>query len=268
MTGLLRRRRGLSYAVTGDALVLGGSVPAARLYGRAAITALPALLGVLDGHADRRELAVAVGVPELHVDLMLSMLGRHGAVESASVAAEPGSAAAGFFAAVAGHQADLRSGEELLAACDGTTVEVLGDDAFAAKLRAAVGTPGRKADRTLVVGASADALTERRRAGSTVLPVWTAEGELAIGPLIPPGAAPCPGCVIDGQATPLPERHHELAVAFVATRIPVLVTTHRDDATRSRTQFVGFESGRTRFVATAGRPGCPHCPVLGQEEYA
>ncbi|EME52534.1 hypothetical protein [Amycolatopsis decaplanina] len=263
-SGFLRRRRGLRSAAVGDTLVLGGSVTPVRLYGKAATTCVPALLGALDGSRGIRELSEAVGVLEHEVELMLSLLGRHGAVESVATAPGPGSAVAGFFASVAGHRADSRSGEEVRDAFAAITVEVPGEDAFATKVREASATRGRRqsSSGTLVVGGSAAELVDRWRTGSAVLPVRTAGGELAIGPVTRPGANPCPRCVTEGTDEPiaLPGRYRDLAAAFVAARIPVLATARHDDVAWS--QHIDFESGRTRLVAKASRPGCPDCSVL------
>ncbi|OLZ47278.1 hypothetical protein [Amycolatopsis keratiniphila] len=261
---LLRRRRGLRSVVVGDTLVLGGSVAPVRLSGKSATTCLPALLGALDGSRGVRELSEAIGVLEHDVELMLSLLGRHGAVESVATASAPDFTEGGFFASVAGHRADSRSGDELRDCFAAITVEVAGEDAFAAKVREAAATrgPRRPSSGTLVVGGSTAELAARRLAGSAILPVRAAGDDLVIGPVVRPGATPCPHCVTEDTDEPsaLPDRYRELAAAFVAARIPVLAIARHDDVAWS--EHIDFASGRTRLVARASRPGCPDCSVL------
>ncbi|MFB9903689.1 hypothetical protein [Allokutzneria oryzae] len=260
------RRRGLRTAVLDDTLLLGGSVPPARLRGTAATTLVPALLAAADGVRDVPRIAEAIGTPERHVEAVLSLLARHGAVETAAAAREPDSTEAGFFALVAGHRADPRSGEALRAVFARTAVEVVGDDAFAAIVRAGSSTRERHhpSGGSLVIGSDAGKLTKRWHAGAVVLPVRATGTELVIGPVTHLGTNPCPHCLIEGTSEPgsLPAAHHGLAAALVAARIPVLATVGHDDVTWSQAQHLDLESGRTRLVARASRPGCPSCSVL------
>ncbi|WP_409180098.1 hypothetical protein F9C11_26665 [Amycolatopsis sp. VS8301801F10] len=266
-----RRRLGLRTAIRDDAFLLGGAVPPVLLRGKAATTAVPMLLGALDGVRDTAGLASAIGRPERQVDAMLSLLRRHGAVEIAGHAAESGSPEAAFFALAAGYLADPRSGDALRARVSRTPVEIVGTDPVTAVL-----TPRRAEGAPLYAGSDVEGLTERWRAGAAVLPVRSAGNELVIGPVSRAGSGLCPRCLAAGTAEPgaLPQAHHALAAALLAARLPMLLA--RDPGPDAL--HLDLESGRTRSVPRRRRPGCadPCGPAarnastspLGQEKTA